>query len=230
MCGRYTLRTDKTNLAAALEIPEDAFPEDLAPRYNIAPTELVPILIQDTEVRVTLHRWGLVPSWAKDRNMGSRLINARRETITQKPSFRDAFRERRCLVVADGFYEWLEVEKRKPKIPHYIHLKGGGPFTFAGLWSKWRDPDGPELYTCTIITTEPNDLVRRVHDRMPVIIPPERRSTWLDPANGDETELQALLEPYDQDHMEMYPVTTYVNSPGNEGDLCIEPASDWQLF
>jgi putative SOS response-associated peptidase YedK len=230
MCGRYTLRTDRQELARALDIPEEALPEDLEPRYNIAPTELVPILLRDGELRVDLHRWGLVPGWAKDPRIGSRLINARRETITEKPSFRDAFRTRRCLVLADGFYEWLEVEKRKPKIPHYIRLKDGKPFTFAGLWSRWSGPDQPELLTCTVITTEPNPLVARVHDRMPVIIPPERRDAWLDPENRDERALTAMLEPYEADRMEMTPVTTYVNSPGNEGELCIEPASDWQLF
>lgn len=230
MCGRYTLKTDKESLLRALDLPPDAAPGPLPPRYNIAPSQLVPVVLDDGGVRMALYQWGLVPDWAKDPRIGNRLINARRESVAEKPSFRDSFLRRRCLVVADGFYEWHEVEKGKPKTPHYIRRKDGKPFTFAGLWARWRRRSGEDLLTCTIITTDANELVGRIHHRMPVIVPPEQRAAWLDAGNRSEPELLALLEPHDPGEMETYEVTRYVNSPDNDGELCIRPAEKWELF
>ena len=156
MCGRYTLTTRREDLARELRIPlEDVL--ELEPRYNIAPTQRVPIVLQDRRVRMALFQWGLVPQWAKDPSIGNRMINARRESVADKPAFAESFRSRRCLVVADGFYEWQTPEGGGRRIPHYIRLGSGKPFTFAGLWASWRDRAGEELLTCTIITVDSND-------------------------------------------------------------------------
>jgi putative SOS response-associated peptidase YedK len=175
------------------------------------------------ELRADLFRWGLIPAWTKEVPPGNQMINARREGLTEKPSFRDSFRFRRCLVPADGFYEWLATDPRRAKTPHYIRLKSGEPFTFAGLWARWRSPAHEDVYSCTIITGEPNELVRRVHDRMPVIVRAENRDAWLDPEHRNEAELLALLQTYDAGEMEMIRVSRYVSSPDNEGDECIRP-------
>lgn len=226
MCGRYSLVTEKTDLVRVLDLPADAVLDDLEPRYNVAPTQEVPIVRRDGRRRVALHRWGLVPEWADDRKVGARMINARSETIAVKPAFRDAFRERRCLVPADGFYEWLAVEEGRPKIPHYIRLRSAEPFAFAGLWSEWRAPDGEVLPTFTIVTTRPNELVRPVHDRMPVLLGAEAREAWLAPGPADERKLRDLLRPYDAAEMEMYPVSRWVNSVDHEGERCIRRLDD----
>jgi putative SOS response-associated peptidase YedK len=223
MCGRFTLVTRRDDLARELGIPREAIPEDLTPRWNIAPSQLVPIVRQDEEVRMALFQWGLVPSWAKDPKIGNRMINARAETIAEKPSFKGPFRAKRCLVVADGFFEWTAAGKG-PKTPYYIRMKDGRPFTFAGLWSRWKTPDGGELLTCTIITGEPNGLISEIHHRMPIILPPEHRAAWLDPDQRDEEFLLALLRPYDPDEMTMHPVGPWVNSPAHDDPRCIEPA------
>lgn len=230
MCGRYTLKTERESLLRALDLPPAAAPSTLPPRYNIAPSQLVPILLDDGGVRMALHQWGLVPEWAPDPSIGNRMINARGETLAEKRAFRDAFRERRCLVIADGFYEWHEVEKGKPKVPYYIRLRTEEPFTFAGLWSRWRRRSGGELLTCTIVTRDANELIGRIHPRMPAIIAPGKRAEWLDPANTDPDELGAMLSSYEPQEMEMYEVTRYVNSPDHDGELCIRPAERWDLF
>lgn len=224
MCGRFTLVTRREDLASQLGIPLDAVPRDLRPRYNIAPSQLVPILIHDEGVKMALFQWGLIPHWAKDPSIGSRMINARRETLAEKPSFRGPLKKQRCLILADGFYEWHESEKGKPKVPHYIRLKSKKPFTFAGLWSKWRAPDGAEVLTCTIVTDEANELISRIHHRMPVILPEAARDQWLDPANEDVDALLAILKPYLPEEMEMFPVTRRVNSPSNDDEGCLAPA------
>jgi putative SOS response-associated peptidase YedK len=226
MCGRYTLVTKREDLAKAFDLPLDAFVEPLEPRYNIAPSEPMLVLLRDPEVRPAQVRWGLVPAWAKDPSIGNRLINARRETLETKPAFRDSFRDQRCLVVADGFYEWLDVGARKPRIPHYIHRGDGRPFTFAGLWSRWRGRGGEDLLTATIVTTDANRLVGRIHDRMPVILGPADRAAWLDPALHDPRELGRLLETPDADALELYPVSRYVNNADHDGELCIRPAEE----
>lgn len=230
MCGRYTLKTERESLLRALGLTPGSAPSALPPRYNIAPTQLVPILLDDGGVRMALHHWGLVPEWAPDPSIGNRLINARGESLAEKRAFRDAFRQRRCLVIADGFYEWHEVEKGKPKVPYYIRMRNEEPFTFAGLWSRWKRRSGGELLTCTIVTQDSNELIGRIHPRMPAIIPPEKRAEWMDPGNRDVEALLGLLAPYDAERMEMYEVTRYVNSPQHEGELCIRPAEKWDLF
>jgi putative SOS response-associated peptidase YedK len=167
-------------------------------------------------------RWGLVPSWADDPAVGNRLINARAETVASKPSFRAAFRQRRCLVPADGFYEWQKQAGKKQ--PFYIHLRGGGPFAFAGLWERWQGADEP-IESFTIVTTEANELVRSLHERMPVILPREAYKHWLDPAYAKLEELQALLRPYPAEEMAAFPVSTRVNSPRVDDAACIVPVT-----
>ena len=167
-------------------------------------------------------RWGLVPGWAKDPAIGSRLINARAETAAEKPAFRTALRRRRCLVAADGFYEWQQAGRTKQ--PYFIHLRDDRPFALAGLWEAWEGADHAWLETCTLLTTEPNDVVRPIHDRMPVILPPQAYSCWLDPAIEDPRQLAPLLVPYPSDQMEAYRVGRLVNSPSHDAPGCIEPA------
>lgn len=218
MCGRYTI-TDSRRVAEAFEL--DAIEADLSrPRYNIAPTQNVPaVLVRDgARVLVDLH-WGLVPSWAKDRTIGARLINARAETLASKPSFRSAFAQRRCLIVADGFYEWAR--RGAAKQPMYIRVDGGAPFAFAGLYERWRLETPEALASCTIITTEPNMLLKPIHDRMPVILPREAYAAWLDPAQTDPAALAVLLKPFDADWMTAQPVSHHVNSPRHDDKQCI---------
>src|SRR5258708_32718983 len=179
MCGRYTLAESPRKLAKRFDVPETPdLPFD-GQRFNIAPTQQVPIVGLGKEAReMTLARWGLIPSWAKDSKIGNSLINARADTVAEKPAFRSAFKRRRCLIPADGFYEWKTGEKVKQ--PYYIHLKDGQPFAFAGLWEQWEPPEGESVRSCAIITTDANDLMRPLHHRMPVILDPKHYATWLD--------------------------------------------------
>lgn len=225
MCGRYSLTTTRYDLARELGLPLDAVPEELVPRWNVAPSQGVPVLRQDAALRLDMMQWGLVPHWAKDPAIGNRMINARAETLDEKPAYRDAFRSRRCLLPADGFYEWAPAPGRGPKTPHYIRLKGGGVFTFAGLWSRWRAPDGTPLLSCTIVTSEPNELVANVHDRMPAILPADRRAAWLAPDHDDPESLRPLLATLPADLLEMIPVSRHVNSTDHDDPACIEPAT-----
>jgi putative SOS response-associated peptidase YedK len=221
MCGRYTLKTPVEELAE--EFGFEASSVELPPNYNVAPTqEVAAILEEDGKRRLELLRWGLIPSWADDPSIGSRMINARSETAPEKPSFRRAFRERRCLIPADGFYEWQRTNGAKQ--PYYIRMKEGRPFAFAGLWESWKDDGGPEIRSCTILTTKPNALAAEIHDRMPVILPAGSYDAWLDPETGRD-ELYGLLAPYPEDEMEAYPVSRFVNSPQNNDPRCIEPAA-----
>ena len=219
MCGRYTLRSPAKLVAEVfklLTVP------DLKPRFNIAPTQQVPTVrtSPDTEGReLALLRWGLVPSWADDPSIGNRMINARADTVATKPSFRRAFGQRRCLVVTDGFYEWQKVGTKKQ--PFYVRMKDGRPFGFAGLWERW-ERQGEEIESCTIITTDPNEPMKLIHDRMQVIIPPDRYDLWLDPKIRDRASVERLLTPYAPDGMEAYPVSTLVNSPANDVEKCVE--------
>jgi putative SOS response-associated peptidase YedK len=221
MCGRYFLTTPGDVLAAELEL--ESVPE-LEPRYNIAPSQPVAVVRASEPgpgralARVT---WGLIPGWARERAIGNRLINARGETLAEKPSFRDAFRKRRCLIPADGFFEWQKLPGGKQ--PFVLRRKGGGPITFAGLWSSWKDREtGEALETCAIVTTTPNELAATVHDRMPVLLGRAARADWLDPA-ADPNALSALLVPYPAAEMEAYPVSRRVNDPGHDDPACIEP-------
>ncbi len=221
MCGRFTLTTEAKELAKRFGVEVSAsFYRNIAPRYNIAPTQPVVVLADDGNRRVTQMQWGLIPSWAKDAAIGNRMINARAETLTIKPSFRVAIRKRRCLIVADGFYEWQK--RGDVKQPVRIVLKNREPFGFAGLWEKWKSPEGDEIKTCTIITTEANELLQSVHDRMPVILPREKETLWLDP-DAQLADLLKVLKPYRGAEMEYYPVSRAVNSPAHNAPDCIVP-------
>jgi putative SOS response-associated peptidase YedK len=223
MCGRFTLRTPARDLVEVFELLREP---ELSPRYNIAPTQNVAVIRQDGKIRqLSLMRWGLVPTWSKDPKAGPPLINARSETIATKPSFRTAFKRRRCLIPSDGFYEWQKKADAKTKIPHYIRMAKDCAFAFAGLWETWRGADGSALASCTIVTTEANDLMRPLHDRMPVILPEESFAQWLDPKNENVPELESLLRPYSAAEMTAFPISTLVNSPRNECPECILPAS-----
>lgn len=200
--------------------------EDLQPSFNIAPTQNVAAVLKDGTTRLVAMRWGLIPSSATDQTIGSRLINARSETLTKRSAFKEAFKRRRCLVLADGFYEWKT--QGKEKTPFFIHLKSQRPFGFAGLYEIWAPPLSEPLVTCTIVTTEPNDLVRTLHDRMPVILPKGAESLWLDPEAEDPSRLLDLLQPYPTDEMVAYSVSSLVNSVKNDSPECIAPASTLQ--
>jgi putative SOS response-associated peptidase YedK len=224
MCGRYTLirLADFTDMFPWIRTAPPS--EWTQPRYNIAPTQRVAIVPNDGRNEVDFFQWGLVPSWARDASCGSRMINARREGIAEKPAFRSAFRRRRCLVPASGFYEWKKHADGKTKTPMHIRMRDGKPFAFAGLWEVWRGPEGKKLSTCTIITGPPNDLVRDIHDRMPSILRPEHYHKWLDPDEASPEALTELLQPFPAEWMEAYPVGRAVNSPKNESPELIEPA------
>ena len=222
MCGRFTLTTPIETLVESFGIETAA--EGISPRYNIAPTQPVATVLDEGEGRrLALLRWGLIPGWAKDPSIGNRMINARAETVAEKPAFRAAFQRRRCLVLSDGFYEWQKVEQGKR--PMYIRMKDGLPFAFAGLWERWRSPNGSTVDSCTILTTDPNELMRPIHNRMPVILPPEAYELWLDPAVQTPGPLLQLLRAYPVEEMEAYPVSPRVNNPANDDPLCIEPVT-----
>ncbi|MFW6050883.1 MAG: SOS response-associated peptidase [Myxococcota bacterium] len=219
MCGRFSLAADPDLLRDELGVEE--LPEELAPRYNIAPTQPAAVVTNRAPRRVRLHRFGLVPHWAKDPSVGNRMINARRESLADKPAFRDAYAHRRCLVLADGFYEWRRQEGRKQ--PYFIHFPEKRPFGFAGLWALWRAPDGQTIPSCAIVTAPARGRLKELHDRMPVIVPRDLRAEWLDPEPRSDAELQPLLDATPVDALEARPVSTYVNSPDHEGARCIAP-------
>ena len=223
MCGRFTLTVDPAELADAFGSYE--FPTRFAPRYNIAPTQPVLAIPNDAKNKADFFLWGLIPSWAKDPSIGGKLINARGETIAEKPSFRGGFKYKRCLILADGFYEWKTAAGTKTKTPYYIHMKDRKPFAIAGLWDVWNSPEGDSLRTCTIITTEPNELMSTLHNRMPVILDPKDYDLWLDPAPQTPEKLIHLIEPFPAASMSAYPVSTLVNKPGNDRPECVVPAS-----
>jgi putative SOS response-associated peptidase YedK len=222
MCGRFTLTVDPSDLKEAFYWVNFGS-ADFTPRYNIAPTQGVPVVTNNGENKLDFFTWGLVPFWAKDPSIGSRMINARAETISEKPSFRNAFKRRRCLILADGFFEWQKLPDSKTKIPTYIQLKDGKPFAFAGLWEDWHSPDGSQILSTTIITTQPNELVKPIHNRMPVILPESAYEAWLTPGEVDTRTLIPLLIPFDADHMDAYPVSRLVNNPRNDSPDCILP-------
>ena len=245
MCGRYTIRL----LQPIVDMFGVPLPDDFPPRYNVAPTEDVPVVraaaapgadMASPAMRLDLLHWGLVPSWAEDPSAGNRMINARAETAAARPAFRDAMKRRRCLIPADGFYEWKKLGgqeteqaaakgRRKPAVrkqPYLFRMKGDRPFAFAGLWDTWWR-DGEKLESFTILTTSPNDLVAPVHDRMPVIIAPEDYARWLDPARS-ATDVQDLLRPYDAGEMEAIPVSKHVNVPTNDDPRCVEEEEAWE--
>jgi putative SOS response-associated peptidase YedK len=227
MCGRFTLHTSPEQIAAQFGVEEP----QLADRYNIAPTQPVGIVRLDrsaTGREWALVHWGLIPSWAKEPSIGARMINARGETVAEKPSFRAAMRRRRCLLPADGFYEWKR--EGRGKQPYYIRLRSQEPFAFAGLWETWMSPDGSELESCTLITTEPNELMATLHDRMPVILAPEDYEQWLGTGKDADAreidQLRHLIRPFDAKLMEAYPVSQKVNNPQHEGPANITPLAE----
>ncbi len=220
MCGRYTLYhyLEEIEERFDVEFEEDEY----EPRYNIAPSQSVVTIRRTDARRVARCKWGLVPAWAKDPAIGNRMINAKAETLAEKPSFKHALARRRCLIPADGFYEWPK-EGKGPSRPIYIRRRDRGLFAFAGLWEEWKSPDGPPLQTCTIITTEPNELISRFHHRMAVILRPEEEARWLDPA-APVPALLSLLRPSPAEELEAFEVSRAVNKPGFDDPSCIEPA------
>ncbi|MBK8986649.1 MAG: SOS response-associated peptidase [Chloroflexi bacterium] len=224
MCGRFALASSGDTLLTAFDVAFTGLDvTQLGPRYNVAPTQ--PVLAvrpaKDGRQReLTLFHWGLIPSWAKDLKMGARLINARSETVAEKPAFRAAFKRRRCLVLADGFYEWQKLERGKQ--PMFIHLQEERPFALAGLWEIWQGGDGSELESCTILTTTPNELMAPIHDRMPVILDPADYDDWLYPGLQPEMA-QHLLRPYPAERMAAYAVSDWVNSPAHDDPTCLRP-------
>ncbi|HSO27314.1 MAG TPA: SOS response-associated peptidase [Anaerolineales bacterium] len=221
MCGRFTLTADPQKLRATF--PWATIPPEITPRYNIAPTQPVAVIANDGRDQLDFYTWGLIPSWAKDPAIGARMINARAETLAEKPSFRAAYRRRRCLILSDGFYEWKKLPGQKNKQPVYLRLSTGAPFAFGGLWERWDSADGSTIFSCTIITTGPNELVADVHNRMPLILPPEAYRRWLAPQEMTPLDLDPLLRPFPAEEMQAYNVSTLVNNPVNEDPACIVP-------
>ncbi len=218
MCGRYAI-PDPTDIPVHFKGTRIGY--DLKPRYNAAPSEDLPVIVNDTQKHVELMRWGLIPFWAQDEKIGYKMINARAETLQVKPSFRKALTLQRCIIPAGGFFEWKQVDKEK--IPYYIFLKNQHVFGFAGLYDIWHDKEGRELKTYTIITTKPNALVEPIHDRMPAILEKKDEEEWLNPDETEPTRLVKLLHPYPTGEMDAYPVSRLVNSPANDTKAVIEP-------
>jgi putative SOS response-associated peptidase YedK len=226
MCGRYALTTPPQVLAALFNLHGKR--QQAAPRYNVAPTQTMPVIVQraDGTREMVQMRWGLIPSWAKDPTIGSRMINARSETAAEKPAFRSAMQKRRCLVPISGFYEW---QKRSAggKQPYYIHRADGEPIALAGLWESWTNSEtGEKVETFTILTTNANDEVAPLHDRMPVVIEQEDFGKWLDPAMHDSAKASELLQPAADGVLAMHPVSSRVNTPKNDDAALIEPVAD----
>ncbi len=219
MCGRYTLTSAPEALRALFGYEEQP---NFPPRYNVAPTQPIPIVrLVDGKRHFALVRWGLLPSWVKDPKTFTLLINARGESAAEKPAFRAAIKRRRCLIPADGFYEWQAADERKR--PFYVHAKSGAPLAFAGLWETWTGPNGEELETATIVTTRANRMLSPIHDRMPVIVPPEGFDLWLDGAKVDATTASALIAPAPETLLEAYEISTAVNRTANDNPKLLEP-------
>ena len=222
MCGRFTLTVNPADLQDAFG--DFIFPAQFAPRFNIAPSQPILAIPNDGKNKADFFLWGLIPSWSKDPSIANKLINARGETIAEKPSFRGGFKYKRCLILTDGFYEWKAAEGVKTKTPYFIHMKDRQPFAFAGLWDEWQSPEGGAVRTCTIITTEPNELMSTLHNRMPVILDPKDYDLWLDAAPQTPDKLIHLIKPFPADAMSAHPVSTLVNKPGNDRPECVVPA------
>lgn len=221
MCGRFTLTTNPADLQDSFS--DAIFPEKFAPRFNIAPSQPLLAIPNDGANTADFFIWGLIPMWAKDPSIGNRLINARGETVAKKPSFRGSFKYKRCLILADGFYEWKANPSTKTKTPYFIHMKDRKPFAFAGLWDSWESPDGSSIKTCTIITTEPNELMEPIHNRMPVILHTRDHAKWLDTSPQTPDNLLPLIKSYPADAMAAYPVSTLVNKPSNDMPELVVP-------
>ncbi|MBX3049248.1 MAG: SOS response-associated peptidase [Anaerolineales bacterium] len=220
MPGRITLTKTAEELAATF--PWLQVPPELRPRYNIAPTQPIAVVLNDGQNKVDFLSWGMIPSFTKVK-MTSYLLNARAEGIERKPSFRSPFKRRRCLVLADGYYEWVKLPRKKEKIPYWVHMKDKRPFAFAGLWDSWTSMDGSEVNTCCFITCEPNDLVAQIHHRMGVILDEDDHAIWLQPDEADPKTLLPLLRPYPSEKMAYYQVGTVVSNARNDVPECIVP-------
>ena len=224
MCGRFTLTSNLDDLQGRFgflsEFTDSQF-FDHGPRYNIAPTQPVLTVTNDGQRRGEVMRWGLVPFWAKDLKLGARMINAVGETVSTKPAFRTAFKKRRCLVLANGFYEWRKEGERK--IPTYIYARNGDSLAFAGLWETWKSPEGQVVQSCTIITSAANSFIQPLHHRMPVILSGETQALWLDPLTDDRKILEPLLAPAPSELLASHSVSDTVNSVKNQGPECILP-------
>ncbi|MCY8922436.1 SOS response-associated peptidase [Bacillus atrophaeus] len=222
MCGRFTLFSEFDDILEQFDIDQFLPEDEYDPSYNVAPSQNILTIINDgSSNRFGKLRWGLIPPWAKDEKIGYKMINARAETLAEKSSFRKPLISNRCIIPADSFYEWKRLDP-KTKIPMRIKLKSTNLFAFAGLYEKWNSPQGNPIYSCTIITTKPNELMEDIHDRMPVILPHDNQTAWLNPQNTDAAYLQSLLLPYDADDMEAYQVSPLVNSPKNNSPELIE--------
>jgi putative SOS response-associated peptidase YedK len=222
MCGRFTLTANPAEQQEPFN--NFTFPDKFAPRFNIAPTQPILAIPNDDKFTADFFVWGLIPMWAKDPNIGNRLINARAETLPEKPAFRGSLKYKRCLILADGFYEWKTVDGKKSKTPFFIHMKDRKPFAFAGLWDSWNSPEGSQIKSTTIITTEPNELMSLLHNRMPVILHPRDYDKWLNPSPQTPDQLMPLLKPFPADAMDAYPVTPLVNKPVNDIPELVVPA------
>jgi putative SOS response-associated peptidase YedK len=223
MCGRFSQTASPEVIAQQFALNDSPL---FNPRYNIAPSQSIAAIRIDSDTAprtLVLLRWGLIPSWAKDEKIGSQCINAKAETVAEKPSFRSAFKKRRCLVIADGFYEWQRQGEHKQ--PMWIGLRSKLPFAFAGLWEHWKSVDEEPVETCTIITTEPNDLMTPIHNRMPVILAPTSYDQWLDPTLQNIETLNRLLRPYPSEELTAFPVSTLVNNPRHDAPQCLEPVT-----
>ena len=221
MCGRFTLISSVADLQLRFGFAMES--ADVRPRYNIAPTQQVLAVTNDGERRGEMMRWGLVPSWAKDLKIGNRMINAVSETASSKPAFRSGFRRRRCLVLADGFFEWRK--EGKARVPMYFTQKSGEPMAFAGLWENWKSPEDEWIRSCTILTTAANSFIEPVHNRMPVILSAETEPLWLDPLTETPDNLEPLLVPAPPEWLDVREVSPVVNNARSEGPTCIEPVT-----
>jgi len=220
MCGRFSQTQDVSKLIERFKVKPPPF--TLPPRYNIAPSQDAPVIVNLEEPSLKMFRWGLIPSWAKDPSIGQRMINARAETVQEKPSYKRLIRKKRCLVIADGFYEWRKDPNGKTKTPVRVILRSKGLFSFAGLWDSWKNSEGVETNSFTIITTEANDAIRTIHERMPVILHPENEEAWLAPKT-DISKVLHFLNPFPSQEIEAYPVSRLVNSPTQDNPECIIP-------
>lgn len=220
MCGRFALFSDPHALSHRFSTEA---PPDLCPRFNIAPTQNILMMrVESNKRRFALCRWGLIPNWAKTVEIGYISYNARAETVAEKPGYREAFKRRRCLIPADGYYQWQEVPGSKAKQPWFVVLRNQLPMALAGLWEEWRSPEGENLESCAIIVTEANELLRPIHNRMPVILAPTHWNEWLELGARDAHILQSLLKPYPKEGMAVWPVSRKVNNPKYDSEKCIE--------
>ena len=223
MCGRFTLHTPESRIREAFHLEQTA-PLGLRSRYNIAPSQQVPIIRDaDTSREMVMAKWGLVPHWSKEAKTMYSTINARIESVAEKPAYRTPFKHRRCLIPADGFYEWKVVDGRKA--PHHIRMRDGDVFALAGLWDRWED-DGESLESCSILVMPANDVMKSLHERMPVIIAPAHHDLWLDPRVTDKAEIMGYLNSAPSTSLVTYPVSTWVNSPKHDDDRCLRPSGD----